>query len=630
VLRLITVLSVSTNVVDIPETFTRTLTRALHRTGIASQVVTRNPDEPLRQFAAVMLERLEAMSGQGKARPYTRPDAFCADLRELESVLCVIGGEAVARRFVRPLRQQAETFGFRTVALDIRQNSTVVNRVLAELFACIDGADTVPDPDTTQWSERIRRGLECGGQVEFDREHMSEEARELLTLFDVVREATREPSSEAIAAFVLSMTRSVDDLLAVYLLAQYCGLVTALDGSGAIRLRVVPLFETIADLRSAPDILGRLFSVSVVRGSVRDFGNRQEVMLGYSDSNKDGGFLASNWELNKAQRKIAALGEKRRIHISFFHGRGGSVSRGGAPTGRAIAAQPAGTVGGAMRVTEQGEVVSSKFANRGTGLYQLEILAAAVFAHSVKSPDEAELMDNPEFSEALEALTGMSQASYSSLINERGFIDYFHQASPVEELSLLKIGSRPARRFGAVRDLADLRAIPWVFAWTQNRHLLTNWYGIGSALNAFANVRGEPGLDLLRRMFERSRFFRLVVDEVDKGLYQSDMDIARLYAGLVDDREAAERIFGRIANEYALTRRMIAEINGGGKISERFPTFRRQFDRMRPQMDSIHRLQVRLLREVRSQNEATERPKRAINALLLSINCISAGLGWTG
>jgi phosphoenolpyruvate carboxylase len=628
--RLITVLSVSANVVDIPETFMRALTRALHRTGIATQVVTRNPDEPLRQFAAVMLERLEAMNGQGKARPYTRCDAFCADLRELESVLGVIGGETAARRFVRPLRQQAETFGFRTVALDIRQNSTVVNRVLAELFARIDGADAAPKPDTRQWSERIRKGLDSGEQIEFSRDDLSDEARELLALLDVVREVSRDPGTEAIAACILSMTRSVDDLLAVYLLAQYGGLATALDGSGSIRLRVVPLFETIADLRAAPDILDRLFSVSIVRRSVRDFGSRQEVMLGYSDSNKDGGFLASNWELNKAQRKITALGKKRHIHISFFHGRGGSVSRGGAPTGRAIAAQPAGTIGGAMRVTEQGEVVSSKFANRGTGLYQLEILAAAVLAHSVKSPDEAELKDNPEFSEALEALTGMSQASYSSLINERGFIDYFHQASPVEELSLLKIGSRPARRFGAARDIGDLRAIPWVFAWTQNRHLLTNWYGIGSALNAFVNVRGEQGLDLLRRMFERSRLFRLVVDEVDKGLYQSDMDIARLYAGLVSDKETSDRIFGKISSEYALTRRMIAEVHGGMKISERFPTFKRQFDRMRPQIDSIHRLQVRLLQEVRSQNEATEKPKRAINALLLSINCISAGLGWTG
>ncbi|WP_315918191.1 phosphoenolpyruvate carboxylase [Mesorhizobium sp. SP-1A] len=626
--RLVTVLSVSANVVDIPEEFTRVLARALHRAGTSSEIVARNLDEPLRQFAAAMLERLRAMRGEGSARPYRRSDAFRADLRALEDVLCALGGSSVARRFVRPLRQQVETFGFRTVALDIRQNSTVVNRVLAELFKLSDG-EAAPQPDTRQWSERIRAGLGSGEQIEPDAQALSEEARELLDLFGVIRDASDGLNGGAIGAFILSMTRSADDLLAVYLLAQYSGLATALDGSGTVRLRVVPLFETIADLRAAPDILDQVLSVSIVRRSVRDFGNQQEVMLGYSDSNKDGGFLASNWELSKAQRRIAELGQRRKLRISFFHGRGGSVSRGGAPTGRAIAAQPAGTIGGSMRVTEQGEVVSSKFANRGTGLYQLEILAASVLAHSVKSPNEAELKDNPEFSEALEALTGMSQASYSGLVNEPGFIDYFNQASPVEELALLKIGSRPARRFGA-RDIADLRAIPWVFAWTQNRHLLTNWYGIGSALNSFVNVRGEAGLDVLRQMFERSRFFRLVVDEVDKGLYQSDMEIGKLYAGLVKDRETGDRIFNKIAAEYALTRKMIGEVNGGLKLSERFPAFKRHFDRIRPQMDSIHRLQVQLLQEVRAQTDTTAKPKRAVNALLLSINCISSGLGWTG
>ncbi|MGJ4860168.1 phosphoenolpyruvate carboxylase [Labrys sp. La1] len=626
--RLVTLLSVSANVVDIPEDFGQALARLLSSTGTASAVTARNPGEPLRQFAAGMLERLRALRSESLAEPYARADAFNADLGDLENVLIKLGGSLTARRLIRPLRQQVESFGFRTVALDIRQNSTVVNRVLAELFGQI-AADEVPQPETGQWSTRLRSELQSGRRPTLDRAALSDEARELLDLFDVIRDASVDPSTGAIGAFILSMTRSCDDLLAVYLLAQYSGLATAADGSGTINLRVVPLFETIADLRAAPDILDQLFGISIVRRSVREFANRQEVMLGYSDSNKDGGFLASNWELSKAQRRIAALGLKRKVKISFFHGRGGSVSRGGAPTGRAIAAQPAGTIDGVMRVTEQGEVVSSKFANRGTGLYQLEILAASVFAHSVKSRNESELKDIPEFNEALEALTGMSQASYSGLIREPGFIDYFNQASPVEELSLLKIGSRPARRFGA-RDISDLRAIPWVFAWSQNRHLITNWYGIGSALNSFVGVRGDAGLDLLRQMFERSRFFRLVVDEVDKGLYQTDMEIGHLYASLVQDNEVGERIYRKIAAEYDLTRKMIGEVNGGLALSERFPSFKRHFDQIRPQMDAIHRLQVQLLREVRTQDGQSASPKRAVNALLLSINCISAGLGWTG
>ncbi|TPK66868.1 phosphoenolpyruvate carboxylase [Mesorhizobium sp. B2-4-15] len=623
--RLVTVLSASSNVIELPASFKPVLQTALDKSGQAREIATRNPDEPLRQFASALLARLEATRDGGTAA-YLSAEAFRADLNSLSCVLEAIGGRAVARRFVQPLLWQVGSFGFRTVSLDIRQNSTVVNRVLAELFALTNPTDPVA-AGTPQWSARIRAALSGGERLEIDTGRLSPEAGELLSTFSVIREQISSSDADAFGSFVLSMTRSADDLLAVYLLAQYCGLSTAPGGGGAIRLRIVPLFETIADLQAAPVILNELLGVSLVRRTVQDFGARQEIMLGYSDSNKDGGFLASNWELAKAQKRLAAIGRKHRVRISFFHGRGGSVSRGGAPTGRAIAAQPAGTVAGAMRVTEQGEVVSSKFANRGTGLNQLEVLAAGVLAHSVGSAGDVVPKETPEFDEALEALAGMSQASYARLMAEPGFLDYFNQASPVAELALLKMGSRPDRRFGA-SGIADLRAIPWVFAWSQNRHLLTGWYGIGSALSSFVAVRGEAGRELLARMFEHSRFFRLIVDEAEKTLYQSDMGIARLYAGLVSDSQAAGRIYARIAAEYELTRRLIGDLTGGD-LSARFPMFKRRFDNLRRQMDDIHRLQVELLREVRSKTGTADQ-KRATDALLVSINCISAGLGWTG
>lgn len=618
--RLVTVLSASSNVVDLPASFAPLLQKALDKSGQTHDIAARNPDEPLRQFASALLARLEA-TRDGAAAAYPSAEAFGADLRGLALVLEAIGGRAVARRFVQPLHWQLGSFGFRTVSLDIRQNSTVVNRVLAEIFAL---ADPVA-PDTPQWSARIRAALGQSERMDIDADRLSPEARELLSTFSVIANQTAGSDADAVGCFVLSMTRSVDDLLAVYLLAQYCGLSTAPGGDGTIRLRILPLFETIADLQAAPGILNGLLDIALVRRTVRDFGARQEIMLGYSDSNKDGGFLASNWELAKAQKRLAAVGRKHKVRISFFHGRGGSVSRGGAPTGRAIAAQPAGTVAGAMRVTEQGEVVSSKFANRGTGLNQLEILAAAVLAHSAVSPGDAETTQTPEFDEALEALAGMSQASYAGLMAEPGFLDYFNQASPVAELGLLKMGSRPERRFGA-GGIADLRAIPWVFAWSQNRHLLTGWYGIGSALSSFVAVRGDAGRELLGRMFEHSRFFRLIVDEAEKTLYQSDMEIARLYAGLVSDGDASHRIYTRIRAEYELTRGLIRDLTGGD-LSVRFPMFKRRFDSLRRQMDDIHRLQVDLLREVRA---GAADQKRSTDALLVSINCISSGLGWTG
>ncbi|MDX8439251.1 phosphoenolpyruvate carboxylase [Mesorhizobium australafricanum] len=621
--RLVAVLSASSNVIELPASFKPVLQTALEKSGEAEEIAARNPDEPLRQFASALHARLVATRDGGQAA-YLSAEAFRADLYGLSCVLEAIGGRAVARRFVQPLLWQVGSFGFRTVSLDIRQNSTVVNRVLAELFAVTDPVAA----GTPQWSARIRAALSQGERLEIDEGRLSLEAAELLSTFSVIAKQVSGADADAVGSFVLSMTRSADDLLAVYLLAQYCGLSTAPGGGGgAIRLRIVPLFETIADLQAAPGILNGLLDTSLVRRTVRDFGARQEIMLGYSDSNKDGGFLASNWELAKAQKRLAAIGRKHKVRISFFHGRGGSVSRGGAPTGRAIAAQPQGTVAGTMRVTEQGEVVSSKFANRGTGLNQLEVLAAAVLAHGVGSPGDAVPKETPEFDEALEALAGMSQASYAGLMAEPGFLDYFNQASPVAELALLKMGSRPDRRFGA-SGIADLRAIPWVFAWSQNRHLLTGWYGIGSALSSFVTVRGEAGRELLARMFEHSRFFRLIVDEAEKTLYQSDMEIARLYAGLVSDSDAAGRIYARIAAEYELTRRLIRDLTGGD-LSARFPMFKRRFDHLRRQMDDIHRLQVDLLREVRA-NTGTADQKRATDALLVSINCISAGLGWTG
>ncbi|AZO43870.1 phosphoenolpyruvate carboxylase [Mesorhizobium sp. M7D.F.Ca.US.005.01.1.1] len=623
--RLATVLSASSNIIDLPASFKPALQTALDRSGQAQEIAARNPDEPLRQFASALLARLVA-TRDGATTAYLTAEAFRADLNGLTCVLEAIGGRAVAKRFVQPLLWQVGSFGFRTVSLDIRQNSTVVNRVLGELFALTNPADPVA-AGTPQWSARIRLSLSQGEQLEIDAGRLSPEAGELLSTFSVIAKHISSSDADAVGSFILSMTRSADDLLAVYLLAQYCGLSTAPVGGGTIKLRIVPLFETITDLQAAPGILNELLGISLVRRTVRDFRARQEIMLGYSDSNKDGGFLASNWELAKVQKRVAAVGRRHKVRISFFHGRGGSVSRGGAPTGRAIAAQPAGTVAGAMRVTEQGEVVSSKFANRGTGLNQLEVLAAGVLAHSVGSPGDVEPKETPEFDEALEALAGMSQASYARLMAEPGFLDYFNQASPVAELALLKMGSRPDRRFGA-SGIADLRAIPWVFAWSQNRHLLTGWYGIGSALSSFVTVRGEAGRELLARMFEHSRFFRLIIDEAEKTLYQSDMEIARLYAGLVSDSDAAERIYARIAAEYELTRHLIGDLTGGD-LSARFPMFKRRFDNLRRQMDDIHRLQVDLLRDVRA-NTGTADQKRATDALLVSINCISAGLGWTG
>ncbi len=622
-------LSVSTNVIELPASFRERLSRSLSEADSDACVVARNPSELFRQYFSVLRQRVAVTGGEdaGKMRPYARPSDFVEDLRIAERALQEIDAASLARSRIRPLRWEVETFGFRTVSLDIRQNAATVNAVLEEIWAA--GGGEVPEPQGQAWSERLRWELHAQHEVKLPETGLSDMARETVALFRLFGEMEKSPDPDALGSFILSMTGSADDLLAVYLLAKYTGLHPGGDPSAPVMLKVVPLFETIDDLRRATAILKALLEVPSARRSIHQSGNVLEVMLGYSDSNKDGGFLSSTWELAKAQKKLVAIAEDLGVELRFFHGRGGSVSRGGAPTGRAIAAQPADTIRGRMRLTEQGEVVSSKFANRGTALYQLELLSASALAHTLKSPVEHELKAAPEVDEALEALSGMSQAIYADLVGRPDFIDYFQAASPVEELALLNIGSRPARRFGA-KGITDLRAIPWVFAWSQNRHLITGWYGLGSALESFSNVRGKEGTALLRQMFETSRLFRLVIDEVEKALYQADLDIADCYAELVPDPETGRGVFDLIRREYERTCHGISRITGSDNLADRFPAFRQRADRAKPLLDRTNHWQIGLLRTFRGLPDGAAEKKKLMVPLILSINCIATGLGWTG
>ncbi len=568
----------------------------------------RNPNEIFRQAISAVLGKL----GRDK---YRHISEFVADLAAIEAALVALGAEGLARRYIRPIIWQASVFGFRTFTLDIRQNSTVTTDTIAQIWT-LQGSEP-PQYGSKAWSDRVRRELGAPGLGHVDAAKLAGPAAELLKLLSLMKSARHSPDPEAIGPFILSMTRSADDILGIYLLARYAGF-----GAETLDIDVVPLFETIDDLRAAPAILAEVLDVPLARRSLKAGGRNIEIMLGYSDSNKDGGYFCSTWELDRAQRKITRTLTARGYRPAFFHGRGGSVSRGGAPTGRAIAAQPEGTISGRLRITEQGEVVSANYANRGTAAAHLELLAASTLlqvAHKGQAPVD------PEFEDALDALSGLSQTAYSTLLNAPGFIDYFQQASPVEELAMLRIGSRPARRFGAA-TLADLRAIPWVFAWSQNRHLITGWYGFGTAIANLRKFRGERGDAVLHEMFENSKLFRLIVDEVEKSLFQTDMSIAADYASLVTDAGARARISGMIQAEYALACKGIGFLTGSCEIAARFPNLCKRFARVKGELDRINRLQVALLRDARSGGGAA----RVSIPLLQSMNSISAGLGWTG
>jgi phosphoenolpyruvate carboxylase len=634
--ELLKTLSITERALEVPPAFRAALARGLEQSGDAAGIVSRNPGEVFRQYLACMMLRLSgairaaeegrtALPGTG----YVSADELLADLRTLETALREAGSGNLADQLVRPVRREVETFRFSTVRLDLRENAARLTHALAALWRVTTGGQGDPPPvPSDEWKAWLLAELARPRRGDRALEQFPPDVQETLGMFRLVRELRADLDREAFGSFVLSMTREVADVLGAYLLAKEAGLFADDAGVESCTLPIVPLFETLEDLHRAPAIMRELLGVPVVRRSVRALGGTQEVMIGYSDSNKDGGYLSSNWELSKAQARLTRLGEELGVPISFFHGRGGSVSRGGAPLGRSIAAQPAGSVRGKMRLTEQGEVVSFKYANRGTAQYQVELLAASVIEHSLRSEHEAALVPTSEFDEALEALSGAAQAAYRRFVERPDLITYFTAASPLEELTLLNIGSRPARRTGA-RTLADLRAIPWVFAWSQNRHFITGWFGMGSGLANFLQIRGERGEKLVKRMYQESRLFRLVLDEVEKTLSYVDLDIARQYAGLVPDGTTRDEVFALVEAEYHRTVEVVLRVSGGAALAERFPRFRRRLARRLATINQASRQQVELLRRFRASASDQER-QQYLSALLLSINCISSGFGATG
>jgi phosphoenolpyruvate carboxylase len=624
--RLLRALSVAAHGTAVPPAFLQRLHAELDASGDRAAIEARNPGEVFRQFLACMLRKLDgtlAGAEQRRMRPaYAGADQLVGDFIALEAGLAGARCGSLVRSLVRPVRRQVEAFGFCAAGLDIRQNAMVVNRTLQAIWRRRHRGRTPPDVDADAWKAWIVEELVRPLESLPDFPGLPAEARDTFATFRLMREMR-----ETLGAFILSMTAGAADLLGVYLLAKYAGLFADAEGIESCTLRIVPLFETISDLQRSPAILRELLSVPLVRRTVRALGRTQEVMLGYSDSNKDGGFLSANWALFKAQNELTRIGRQFDVAIAYFHGRGGSVSRGGAPAGRAIEAQPSGSVQGRLRMTEQGEVVSAHYANRGTALAHMELLAASVLSHSLRPADESRTID-PEFDEAMEALAGVAYAAYRHLADHPGLVAYYHAASPVAELTWLKLGSRPARRFGA-KTLDDLRAIPWVFGWSQNRHLIPGWYGVGTALARFLEIRGPSAQELLGRMFRTCPVFRLIVDEVEKTLPLVDLAVAGRFADLVPDAGVRNAIFAMVEAEYHRTIAMVLRITGEPELLSRFPNHRGRVESRVAMLNRAGAEQVELLRRVRARPGSSADNEDFV-PLLLSINCVAAGLGWTG
>jgi phosphoenolpyruvate carboxylase len=557
----------------------------------------------------------------GKAAPYASAAEFSADLDVLHCSLTLNHSEVIARGRLRDLRRAADCFGFYLACLDLRQNSAVHERTVAELLDATTPGTSYLALDEEARIAMLVRVLRNARPLASPFITYSEETVGELAVFHAAAEAHGLFGTRAIPQCIVSMCEGVSDLLEVALLLKEADLV---DPTGHSAVNIVPLFETIEDLQACAGIMDRMLSLPEYRALVNSRGGVQEVMLGYSDSNKDGGFVTSGWELYKAEIGLVEVFERHHVRLRLFHGRGGSVGRGGGPSYDAILAQPGGAVNGQIRITEQGEIISSKYSNAEVGRNNLEILAAATLEASLLQPRQS--APSPEYLDTMESLSSRAFTAYRDLVYETpGFEDYFWASTVINEISTLNIGSRPASR-KKTRRIEDLRAIPWVFSWAQCRVMLPGWYGFGSAVESWIADHPDKGMPFLQELYGEWPFFRMLLSNMDMVLAKSSIAIASRYADLVPDVTLRETIFGRIRREWYLTIDTLLAIMGQERLLAGNPLLERSIRNRFPYLDPLNHVQVELLKAHRAQCG----DEQVLRGIQLTINGISAGLRNSG
>ncbi len=609
----------------------------------------RNPhreDEPYRRALVGVYSRLAAtlhdLTGTEALRhavppqnPYPGPAEFLADLKVIEASLHSHHAGALVGPRLTPLQRAVQVFGFHLATVDLRQSSDKHEAVIAELLKIARIEPDYSALDETARQALLLKLLNDARPLRVRGAAYSELAVGELAIFEAAVEMLARYGREALRHYIISHTETVSDLLEVLLLQKESGLLTGtLDDGATNALIVVPLFETIGDLRNASEIMQGFYALPGITELVKRSGGEQDIMLGYSDSNKDGGFFTSNWELYRAELALVSvfdpLGKDPGITLRLFHGRGGTVGRGGGPSYQAILAQPPGTVKGQIRLTEQGEVIGSKYANPEIGRRNLETLVAATLEatllHPTKSAPKA-------FLDAAAQISDASYAAYRKLVYETpGFTDYFFSATPIREIAELNIGSRPASR-KSTRAIEDLRAIPWGFSWGQCRVALPGWCGFGSAIEAFLDgtaAERKTRLDLLQRMHKQWPFFRTLLSNLDMVMAKSDLRIAARYVELVEDKRLGKRIFAAVRAEWESTQAALSLITGETNRLQSNPALARSIEHRFPYLDPLNHLQVELMRRYRHRKENDPVNERVQRGIHISINGIAAGLRNTG
>ena len=601
----------------------------------------RNKGEVFRQFVNLMITKLPVDTKRGHATAladlqgsYQQSQELQRDLEMLQRELIDYGAISIAYDDVFVAMRLLETFGFHLAKLDVRQNSAFHDKAIEQLLT----ATQMPKTDFAAWSEEERLAM-LNKELESNRPFLpynvslDAEAGKVISVYKVIESHVKKYGTEAIGSFIVSMTRSVSDLLVVYVLAREAGLTKQTEEGLVCVVPVVPLLETIDDLENGPQILEDFLAHPFTQRSLQYIAKQnnrpimQQVMVGYSDSNKDGGIMASQWHLYKAQFKLSKIGRAQGIDIQYFHGKGGSISRGAGPTHYFIRALAHSALSGSIRITEQGETISQKYANKVNAAYNLELLVASTL-YKITTDAKTETAFHP-LADILEFMAQESKKQYEALMRTEGFIPYFRQATPIDAIENSKIGSRPAKRTGA-NSLADLRAIPWVFSWSQARCHMTSWYGIGSTLHLLKETRPED-YETFKKSTKDDPFIRYVLTNVDTSLAATDEEIIEHYASLVQDAALRDKFLNMFLNELRLTKQHLNDLLEK-PIEERRSNHYYSNELRASLMDKLHRNQVRLLgewRKIKNEGEQSD-VEHVQTSLMLTINALAGAMRNTG
>ncbi|KRE67449.1 phosphoenolpyruvate carboxylase [Paenibacillus sp. Soil750] len=624
-------MSFSKNIVNVSEALIESIQCDREAMGNV-QDVWRNEKEPYRIKTTYMIEKIHntGNANVSSTQKYNSPEEFIQDLQVMEASLRAHFADYVADKYIKKLIRQVELFGFHLAALDIRQHSKEHENAMTEILAKMG---ITPDYSKLSEDEKISlltNVLNDPRPITSTYLDYTEGTKECLDVYRTVGKAQKEFGRNCINSYLISMTQGASDMLEVVVFAKEAGLYRReSDGTVTSTVQSVPLFETIDDLHAAPGIMSTLLAIPAYRLSLDPETQLHEIMLGYSDSNKDGGVITANWELRMALQDITEAAKKFGVKLKFFHGRGGALGRGGMPLNRSILAQPVETLGGGIKITEQGEVLSSRYSLQGIAYRSLEQATFALITASKlsRSPQRHPLEDKWE--NIMRGISEQAQTKYQDLIfRDEDFLTFFKESTPLPEIGELNIGSRPSKRKNSDK-FEDLRAIPWVFSWTQTRYLLPAWYAAGTGLQSFAQGN-ESNLAVLKEMYEDWSFFRTMIDNLQMALAKADLLIAKEYGSLVKESAIAERIFNLIKDEYELTSSIILQITGQQEILDNVPVIQESIKLRNPYVDPLSYMQVELLTELRALRENNEDDAILLREVLLTINGIAAGLRNTG